>query len=145
MNFEIRKLDLLNNRDLELAYPIMHQLRSHLSFEEFKDLLSKMIKENYELWAAFENNQIVGLVSVRLYTDLVRGTHLYIDDLVTDQKQRSKGLGAKLLKHVEKLSKDSGCESLRLCCALSNESANKFYKREGWSERSLAFVKKTSL
>jgi ribosomal protein S18 acetylase RimI-like enzyme len=144
MPVDIRKINLQSSSDLEPAFLVMRQLRPHLSLEQFLQLTSQMHREQYELWAAFANDVIVGLVSTRAYTDLVRGTHLYIDDLVTDQTARSKGIGAALLVHVEKLSKELGFETLRLSCTLENEKGLKFYRREGWKERAFALVKKVS-
>jgi hypothetical protein len=78
VSYKIRKLDLQNSNDVEVAFTIIKQLRVHLSFEEFRTSIAKLIAENYELWAYFEGNQLARLASSRVYTDLVRGTHIYI-------------------------------------------------------------------
>lgn len=142
MTIEIRQIDFNNSNDLETAFPIMQQLRSHLTYDKFCGLLIQMAKEDYKLWAAIENNFMIGLVSSRLYTDLVRGPHIYVDDLVISEKARSRGVGAKLLNHLEQLSLNEGQGLLRLCCGLENNGGLKFYRKEGWNERAIALVKK---
>lgn len=140
----IVELNFNNSEDLDAAFPIISQLRPHLNRMQFAELIQKMAHENYKLWAYIDRNKVLGLVSTRVYTDFVRGAHVYIDDLVTDQNSRSLGVGAAILKHAERLATNLKLPSLRLCCATENESGLKFYKREGWKERSLALVKKVS-
>jgi ribosomal protein S18 acetylase RimI-like enzyme len=138
----IRSIQLSNSFEIKLAFDVIKQLRSHLSFEDYQALLTQMQKEGYELWGYFSKDKILGLMSTRIYTDLVRGPHLYIDDLVVDQEQRSLGIGKKLLHHAEELTHKKGLSTLRLCTGLDNEEGRKFYAREGWTERAYAFVKK---
>jgi GNAT superfamily N-acetyltransferase len=127
---------------MDAAFSVMKQLRTHLDLQAFRTRLNHMQHESYELWALYHDQKVLGLVSTRLYTDLVRGTHLYIDDLVTDANTRSQGIGAVLLKHAEELAQKHGCEILRLCCVIENEAGMRFYRREGWKERAFALVKK---
>jgi ribosomal protein S18 acetylase RimI-like enzyme len=139
---KITELDLRESKNLDSAFPIMKQLRTHLDRKLFGDLAEQMIKENYRLWAYWNHDQILGLLSTRVYTDFVRGSHLYIDDLVTDSDARSCGIGAALLQHAEKIAQDLKLPVLRLCCVLENEAGMKFYRREKWKERAWALVKK---
>jgi ribosomal protein S18 acetylase RimI-like enzyme len=141
-SFFIRAIDLLCEEDVLLSFEIMKQLRTHLPFETYQQYLTQMQKEGYELWAYHHDGKILGLMSTRIYTDLVRGPHLYIDDLVVDQEQRSKGIGQKLLYYGEELTRKLGLTTLRLCTGLDNEEGKRFYNREGWTERAYAFVKK---
>ncbi len=140
----IIEVDLRNSNDLDFAYPIMKQLRTHLDRKQFGELALAMAQENYRLWAYMEKNKALGLVSTRVYTDLVRGAHLYIDDLVTDANSRSRGIGAALLRHAEKIARELKLPVLRLCCVIENEAGMKFYRRENWKERAYALVKKIS-
>ena len=139
---QISELDLRESKNLDSAFPIMMQLRTHLDRKQFGELAEQMIQENYRLWAYWEDNRILGLLSTRVYTDFVRGSHLYIDDLVTDSGSRSRGIGAALLQHAEKIAQNLKLPVLRLCCVLENEAGMKFYRRENWKERAWALVKK---
>lgn len=140
--FVIRLIDFHNPQDLRLAFAVVSQLRTHIDFETYQRLIHKMKDEAYELWVFEEDSEIKGIMSLRPYTDFVRGTHLYIDDLVVDEKFRSQKIGAKLLALAEEETKKRGLPSLRLACALSNTGGMKFYEREGWTKRSYSYVKK---
>lgn len=141
MSHSIIELDLQSDTQLDAAFPVMRQLRPHLDRKQFGALVRRMATENYRLWAYGREGRILGLVSTRVYTDLVRGAHLYIDDLVTTEESRSQSIGAKLLTHAEALARELSLPSLRLCCALTNTGLMKFYEREGWTSRAYALVK----
>ena len=89
-----------------------------------------------------EGNRLTGYMGGRIITDFVHGRHLYIDDLVVDREARSRGTGSLLLKEAEAWAGREGCRGLRLCTGVENEGAKRFYAREGWTARALAFKKK---
>ncbi len=129
--------------DLERCYAVLRELRPHLSYEQFLEIYEQAhAGGDYTLAAIEDQGQIVAVMGYRFYSDFVRGRHLYIDDLVSRASARSRGLGAELLAYAERLAKDDGCNTLRLCAALENERGIRFYEREGWTRRSYAFVKK---
>ena len=70
------------------------------------------------------------------------GVTLYIDDLVVDADQRSRGIGEAFMSFAENEAGRRNCETLRLCSGLEKESAHRFYQRIGLDKRSFAFVKK---
>lgn len=59
------------------------------------------------------------------------GYRLEIDDLVTDETQRSKGYGATLLGFVEAKARSMGCDMLTLNSGTHRTRAHAFYFREG--------------
>jgi len=138
----IRRLNIDNTQEVARAFPILVQLRPHLDLETYQRLIHSMKTESYELWAFVEHDEIKGLMGMRVYTDFVRGAHLYVDDLVIDEKYRSQKIGAKLLAFAELEAKQRKIPSLRLACALSNTGGMKFYEREAWTKRSYNYVKK---
>lgn len=128
---------------MEAIYPVMKELRLNLSFERFCELTHEAAKhDGYELFAVFQNNRCVAAMGQRILYDFVHGKHLYIDDLVVTKDCRSQGLGARLLKLAEETAKEKGCDGLRLCTGVENEAGKRFYEREGWTARALAFKKK---
>lgn len=138
----IRLLDLNNAEDVVSAYKVICQLRNHIDLKTYQTLIQKMRVEAYELWVYEELSEIKAALGLRTYTDFVRGTHLYIDDLVVSEDSRSKKIGAKLLAFAEEEGKRRGIASLRLACAMSNTGGMKFYEREAWTKRSYNYVKK---
>ena len=134
----------LDSRDLlEKGFHVLRELRTELSFEDFLFIYEQAnSRDAFQFLAAVEGESILGVMGYRILFDFVHGKHLYIDDLVTTKAMRGLGIGAKLLKEGERIAKEQGCVALRLCTGTANERAKKFYEREGWSLRSVAFKKK---
>lgn len=134
----------LNERaDLERAFPVMKELRSHIDIDSFLSVIEAAKHEGgYTLVAIERGAQVVALMGYRVLTDFVHGRHLYIDDLVTTKDQRSAGHGARLLKYAEEQARRLDCVGLRLCTGIDNEAGRRFYEREGWALRAVAYKKK---
>ena len=141
-----KRLFVVRDRDdLDRCYPILKELRTQLTLEEYLQIYTQSHQsDGYEIAAIESQGEIMAIMGYRVLFDYVRGKHLYIDDLVTSEKARSQGLGAELLKFAEGVAKELGCSSLRLCTGTENERGMKFYEREGWTKRSVAYVKKPS-
>lgn len=138
----MRVFEVQTRPDLERCYPVMKELRSHVSLDQFIAIYFEAHSENgYEIIAIEDEGKVQALMGYRFLTDYVRGRHLYIDDLVTTQGARSNGYGAELLKIAETIASDNEIKHLRLCAVLENELAIEFYERNGWTKRAYAFAK----
>src|SRR5262249_49428806 len=62
-------------------------------------------------------------------------------DLVTDDTQRSTGIGKALLDHLQRLARDAGCAKFTLDSGTQRQQAHKFYFREGLVVNSFHFAK----
>lgn len=132
-----------NKYELERCYPVMKELRPHLSFEDYFSIYEQShASDGYEIVAIEAEGEILAVMGYRFLSDFVRGQHVYVDDLVSTEKARSQGLGAELLKFAENVALENGCKSLRLCTGIENERGIKFYDRNGWTKRAYAYVKK---
>ena len=69
------------------------------------------------------------------------GLRMYVDDLVTDETQRSRGVGRTLLNHLQDVARKAGCEQFTLDSGTHREQAHKFYFREGMVIASFNFKK----
>lgn len=139
-----KRLFVIKSRtDLERCYPIMKELRPHLSFEDYISVYEQShASDGYEIAAIEDKSTILAVIGYRFLSDFVRGKHVYVDDLVSTETARSQGLGAELLKFAETVAEESGCKILRLCTGIDNERGMKFYDRNGWTKRSFAYIKK---
>jgi len=138
-----RLLRARDQKDLERIYPVMAELRTHLSLSDYLTIYKNAhFADGYEIVAIADDEEVYAVMGYRVLHDFVHGQHLYIDDLVTASAHRSKGLGARLLKHAESIAKESGCKSLRLCTGIENELGKKFYEDNGWHLRAVVFKKK---
>lgn len=140
---EKRIFIIKNETDLARCYPILKELRPHLSFEDYISIYNESHKANgYEIVAVEQNDEILAVMGYRFLSDYVRGKHIYIDDLVTSEKIRSMGNGADLLRFAEEIAKTNGLKILRLCTGIENEGGIKFYDRNGWTKTAFAYTKK---
>ncbi len=127
---------------LERGYGILKELRTELSYQEFVSLYeAAKAADGYTLVGVFENEKCIAVMGYRLLSDFVHGKHIYIDDIVVTKERRSGGIGADLLRYAEKMAVERGCKGLRLCTGIENETGRRFYEREGWAARALAFKK----
>ncbi len=128
---------------LERVFSVMKELRTHLDLDEFKRLVMLAhTADGYRVVVLERGGKPLALMGYRILHDLVHGSHLYVDDLVTAKEQRSHGHGAELLRFAEAEARRLGLTGLRLCTGIDNDAAKKFYQREGWDVRSVVFKKK---
>lgn len=134
-----------DKNDLERCYPIMKELRTELSFNDYMEIYEQAHSaDGYEIVGIESDVKVAAVMGYRVLHDYVHGKHLYIDDLVSTESQRSNGLGAQLLAFADNLAKELGCKGLRLCTGIDNELGKKFYERHNWKLRAVAYKKKLS-
>lgn len=135
--------ELTTPAELELGYVVLKELRTELGFQEFQVLYcSAREHDGYTLVGVCEGEVLAAVMGYRVLYDFVHGKHLYIDDLVVTERFRSRGIGAKLLRYSEKVAAQLDCKGLRLCTGVENEAGKRFYEREGWKPRALAYKKR---
>jgi GNAT superfamily N-acetyltransferase len=120
--------ELINNDDFLKAFPVMKQLRTHLTQETYLNLIEDMKKEGYKMFALCVEEEIVAVIGVIKLTNLYYGKHVWVNDLVTDVSQRSKGYGQILLSFVNEWAKENACEVVALSSGLPRVDAHKFYE-----------------
>lgn len=115
---------------LERAEPVHRQLRPHLP----ADYAGKMrrVLEGARMALAVEGETVRGVAVYRWHENTFDGLKFYIDDLVTDEAQRSKGVGRVLMAHLEQVAKGLGAKGLVLDSGTQRTQAHKFYFREGF-------------
>ena len=69
-------------------------------------------------------------------------TELYIDDLCVDENCRSQGIATKLYAHVTAYAKETGCDFITLNVWCGNDSAMRFYKKAGLTNRNITMEMK---
>ena len=138
MKFRFRTVK--SEKDLRAVYPVLKELRKGLSLKNFLQLYAQARSKNdYQMQMAFDNERILGLMGYRILFDFLHGKHLYIDDLVTTERERSKGLGAAFLQLAIQIARENGCGNLRLSTGIENELGKKFYVKNGWKQRAAVY------
>lgn len=107
--------ELISDQERLLAFPVIKQLRTHLNEDEYMHLVKEAVKaEGYRQFGLFEENEIVAVIGFQPMITLYYGKFVWVCDLVTDSRKRSKGYGEKLLNFLHEYAKRKGLKKL-LC------------------------------
>ena len=135
--------ELTNEDDLRRAFPVLRELRSHLDEDAYLESVRDMMGRGYRLFALEDGGDIVALAGIGEGLNFYYGKYIWVFDLVTSERVRSRGYGQTLLEHIEQLAREDGCQTVALSSALYREDAHRFYeKRMGYERASYSFVKK---
>ncbi len=135
---QIRELDL---KELEMAYELVSQLRTDLSYKEFEDLIYDMRHMEYKMIGIMENEKLLCYAGVSICTNLYHKRHLYVYDLVTDENFRGKKYGEFMLDYLKDFAKMGMCENIVLSSGLTREDTHRFYEKYDFVKKSYIFVK----
>lgn len=136
-------VELRGRDDFRRAWPVMRDLRGHLSEERWLELMELMRPDGYRLLALEDDaGAIQALAGIRVSTNLYYGRHVWVDELVTAPDARSLGHGRTLLGHVEELAVAEGCEVVGLSSGLRRVDAHRFYEeRMDYDRAAFVFTK----
>ena len=102
------------------------------------------------IFVAEVNGLITGFIAAWPETDtvaktalLTHHTYIYISDLVVLPSYRKQGIGAALIKQVEKFAMESGVKLLRVNVLTQNSFAADFYRRMGYRDYEISLIKET--
>ena len=104
----------------------MHQLRN-ISESSFLAFVEGQQKEGYQLAFVEDRKRAVAVAGFRISEMLARGKYLSIEDLIADEKKRSKGFGGKLFDWLAQYAKKQKCTELDLDSAVHRFDAHRFY------------------
>jgi ribosomal protein S18 acetylase RimI-like enzyme len=133
-------LRYVDERQVGACYEVMRQLRPDLaSAVGFEDRWRRQLDEGYRLLALWAGGRPRALAGFRVLESFVHGRFLYVDDLVTEEDERGRGHGEKLLARLEAEGRALGCRKLVLDTDLDNALAHRFYYRQGLLAMALRF------
>jgi GNAT superfamily N-acetyltransferase len=128
------------DQEVAACFPVMQQLRPHLA--DADELVARVARQRaagYRILAARCDGVPIGLAGYRIEENLIHGRFVYVDDLVTTERERRHGVGALLLDAVAAEGRELGCGRLVVDTALDNVLAHRFYYRQGLLARALRF------
>ena len=121
------------------CYDVMAQLRPHVARADFLATVRAMQADGLRLACIRDSGRVVAVAGYRISTNLFCGKHLYVDDLVTDDSERSKGHGKELLAWLRQLAVEQDCDVFHLDSGVQRKRAHAFYEREGMELASYHF------
>ncbi|MCC7075280.1 MAG: GNAT family N-acetyltransferase [Deltaproteobacteria bacterium] len=117
--------------ELRKTHRVMAQLRPHLNEEQYVAQVKRQQQgEHYHVVALYDDGEVRAVGGFRLGTSLAWGDYVYVDDLVSDETQRSHGHGATLLEWMGRYGKERGCVAMHLDSGVQRHAAHRFYLRE---------------
>ena len=119
------------DEDILACYDVMAELRPHITREHFLATVRTMQKDGLKLACIRDAGKVVAVAGYRFSTNLFCGRHMYVDDLVTADAERSKGHGKVLLAWLRALAVAEDCEVFHLDSGVQRKRAHQFYLREG--------------
>ncbi|HEY6986450.1 MAG TPA: GNAT family N-acetyltransferase [Rhodanobacteraceae bacterium] len=125
---------------LARAETVHRQLRPQLP-PEYAAKMQRVFEGGARMSVAATDGGVVGVAVHRVHENTFDGVQMYVDDLVTDESRRSRGVGKALIRHLEALARDAGCAKLNLDSGTQRQQAHRFYFREGMVVTSFHFGK----
>lgn len=120
--------ELFNEEEVTHAFEVIKQLRTHLTKDQYLDLVTDSIKDDgYRMFGMYEGSEIVAVLAFQPMTTLYYGRYIWITDLVVDEAWRSKDYGARLLSYIETWAEEQGYDCIALSSDLEKERAHQFY------------------
>jgi GNAT superfamily N-acetyltransferase len=82
--------------------------------------------------AQLSSGELAGWIAVFLYRCVETDVRAEVSGLVVDERQRSKGIGQRLLERAEEWAREKGCGMIGLRSNVIRGRAHTFYERQGY-------------
>ncbi|MCL2200155.1 MAG: GNAT family N-acetyltransferase [Defluviitaleaceae bacterium] len=115
---------------LHQAYPVISQLRPHLTLEQYINTAKTMMSQGYQVACLYDGEEILAYAGFVEQINLYYGKHIYVHDLVVCENHRSKGYGKTLLSHIEDLANKNKMSCVWLISGVQRKDAHRFYEEK---------------
>lgn len=115
------------DQDIQKCYPVMAELRPHISFDEFLPQVKRQAKRSgFQLVYLFDE-EVKAVGGFRIAEWLAGGKSLEIEDFIAKDGERSKGYGGKLFDWIVTHAKENNCDQIKLVSSVKRFDAHRFY------------------
>lgn len=125
---------------LRHAYPVLRELRTELTEAAFLEMYAEAYPEGYRVVGLFDEGECRAVAGYHLSHGFLHGRFMYIDDLVTAARWRSKGYGNALNDYLVTTARAEGCSNVQLDSGTQRTDAHRFYLSEGYMISSFHFL-----
>ena len=109
-----------------------------------KEWFDELIASPYhDMLIAEEDGQIVGIATLSVKMGPITHKNAYLEDFVTDNTIRGKGIGGQLWDAMLDWARKKGCQDLEFTCGHGREAAQAFYQKKGASIYDTNFFRKS--
>lgn len=133
--------ELVDEPEWREAASVLCVLRPGLEANEFVLQRERLRREGYRLLGASRGEGILAVASYILLPHPVYYRELHIHDMATAHDHQSKGLGSLLLSKMDEIALANGCQRSTVNSRTARLDAHRFYRRNGYSDYSLGFIK----
>ena len=116
---------------IERCYPVMAELRPHLSVEQFRAQVERQGQTGYRLAFVEAGGEVRSAAGYRIGEYLAWGKILYVDDLVTRTVDHGTGYGSALMDWLIAEARRENCRELHLDSGVQRFGAHRFYLHKG--------------
>jgi len=133
---------ILDAQLLAASESVHRQLRPHLpQGDGYVARMKEVFAGGAEMASVVVDGKVVGLTVYRMLERTFSGRELYCDDLVTDNTQRSTGVGRAMMDFMVDLARERDCDTFALDSGCQRQQAHKFYFREKLTISSFHFTR----
>lgn len=126
--------------ELHQIAPVLLQLRPQYSEQSLVAQIKAQQTAGFQIAYVIAETEVLCVAGFVLGEKLAWQKHIYVDDLVTVESQRSTGAGKCMLDWLKQHARDLGCQQLHLDSGVNRFGAHKFYLREGFCINSHHFA-----
>jgi len=115
----------------------------YFTTDSFRQQHDKFIgNDNYKAFVAELDGCVVGIVYIMQYATWgTESEQFWIQGIGVKNDMQGKGIGTKLLKHIEKYAKEKGVGHITLNTGFKRTDAHAFYERNGYSSGNYCYGK----
>jgi GNAT superfamily N-acetyltransferase len=129
MNVKLAESDA----DLNRISEVLLELRTGFDPLTLMSQIKQQMNAGYQVAYVEADGEVLCVAGFVVGSKLAWGKHIYVDDLVTSERRRSHGAGAKMISWLKSHALQLGCNQLHLDSGVQRFAAHRFYLREGFN------------
>lgn len=121
----------LTDQEICKSYDVMSELRPGYTVEGYLAQVKKQMEiANFRIAMLSDSGVVHCVAGYRVTESLAWGKFMYVDDLVTSNKSRSRNFGKTMSDWLIAIAKEQQCTQFHLDSGVQRYSAHRFYLRE---------------
>lgn len=132
--------------DFEIAFDYIEKLWETNVYD--RDTIRKVYQEVLEnendfAFFLFDEGEVKGFCHGTFFNTFWHsGKSCYVSSIITNEEDRGKGYGIKLMDHAKKMAEDLGCKAMFLDSGLQRKGAHRFYEIYGFEKCAYCYMLK---